>query len=197
MNGCPVAAIQMKENQEGFLMPYIDQEKCIDCSVCDKICPIITPKVNENQLLQIYAACAKDEIRMNSSSGGIFTILSNAILEDGGVVCGASYAKDFLGVEHILIEKPEEVISLQGSKYVQSSINRSYQKVKKILEENRKVLFSGTPCQVAGLKHYLGKEYHNLFTVDLICHGVPSPKAYRRFIKYSLETAGKDRKSVV
>lgn len=190
MNGCPVAAIQMKENQEGFLMPYIDQEKCIDCSVCDKICPIITPKVNENQLLQIYAACAKDEIRMNSSSGGIFTILSNAILEDGGVVCGASYTKDFLGVEHILIEKPEEVISLQGSKYVQSSINRSYQKVKKILEENRKVLFSGTPCQVAGLKHYLGKEYHNLFTVDLICHGVPSPKAYRRFIKYSLETAG-------
>lgn len=190
MNSCPVSAIEMKENKEGFLMPYIDQESCIHCSICDKICPILTVKRKEKKGIQIYAACAEDPIRMSSSSGGIFTLLANEILEEGGVVCGASYTKDFLGVEHILIEKQEDLAFLQGSKYVQSAIHLIYQKIKKVLEAKRKVLFSGTPCQVAGLKQYLGKSYENLFTIDLICHGVPSPKAYRRFLQSSLEAAG-------
>lgn len=190
MNICPVSAIEMRESKEGFLMPYIDKEKCMNCSICDKICPILTPKINDNKLIQIYAVCADDGVRMCSSSGGVFPLLADAILENGGVVCGASYSKNFLSVEHILIENREKIAFLQGSKYVQSSINMVYQNIKKFLGKKRKVLFSGTPCQVAGLKSYLGKEYDNLFTIDLICHGVPSPKAYRRFLQSSLETAG-------
>lgn len=193
-NVCPVSAITMCENEEGFLVPKIDQEKCIDCGLCDRHCPILSDKRNENQVLEVYAAAAKDDIRMKSSSGGIFSVLAEKILEEGGYVCGAAFDQDFMGVSHTIISDKEGLEKLQGSKYVQSAIGDVYQKIKKLLEEGKKVLFSGCPCQVAGIKAFLGKTYEHLYTIDIICHGVPSPKAFRSYVRSEVRRGQGDRK---
>ena len=197
-NACPVSAIEMKENQEGFLIPCINYDVCVKCNVCDKTCPIINQKNNSNNLIDIYAACISDDnIRMKSSSGGIFYALASTVLENGGAVCGASYTNDFLGVEHIIVESYDELNKLMGSKYVQSFTNDVYKNIRKLLEEKREVLFCGTPCQVAGLKSYLKNDYNNLWTVDLVCHGVPSPAAYRKFINFIKLTTGNNNKNII
>lgn len=173
-NTCNIGAIKMQPDDEGFLRPVINHEKCINCGRCEKACPIINPPAN-NPYEESYGAYAKDEaIHKASSSGGVFAVFAKETLKNGGFVCGAAYTPDRT-VNHIIIDKEEDLHLLQGSKYVQSTIGDIYSKIKDLLIENKKVLFSGTPCQVAGLVSYLGKDYDNLITLDLICHGVPSP----------------------
>lgn len=182
-NICPKGAIEMQQDEKGFEYPVIDKEKCINCGLCEKVCPIINNKQIKNGP-QAYACYNKDlNIRMQSSSGGIFTLLAEEILSKGGVVFGASFNKTF-EVEHIMVEKIEELEKLRGSKYTQSKIGETYKKAKEILEEGRYVLFTGTPCQIEGLKSYLRKEYDKLYTQDIICHGVPSIKVMKKYNNY-------------
>ena len=180
---CPKNCIEMKTDEEGFLYPVIDKSKCINCHLCEKICPNLNVKNNENESIKVYAAVNKNkDVLKNSSSGGVFYELALKTIEDGGIVFGAAFNEN-LEVQHIGVETKEDIKKLQGSKYVQSDINNQYIIVKQELEKGRKVLFSGAPCQIAGLKFFLKKEYENLVTCDFICTGVPSPKIFKLCIK--------------
>ncbi len=187
-NICPHGAIEMVENSEGFLYPKIDQSKCVNCGLCKKTCPILN-KINDNfKTPDCYAAMANDEIRKVSSSGGVFSIIAEYILNKNGYICGCTFDLDELKAKHIIINSKEELYKLRGSKYLQSDIGNIYQEVKKILDNDNYLLFSGTPCQVAGLKSFLRKNYKKLLTVDILCHGVPSPKVYNKYLKELLKT---------
>ncbi len=184
-NACPKNAITMQEDTKGFLVPVVDKNKCIDCKICEKVCPILNTKENNNKPIA-YACYNKNEtVRLDSSSGGIFTLIATYVIKNGGIVFGASFNNDNL-VEHIEIDKVEDLYKLRGSKYVQSKIGDTYKKAKEYLENGRLVLFTGTPCQVEGLYSFLRKEYQNLYTQDIICHGVPSPKVWKEYLKYRL-----------
>lgn len=182
---CPQQCISMDEDDEGFLYPIVDSKLCIGCSLCEKVCPVIqheTKSKNETEI--VYAVKNRDEnIQYTSASGGAFSALVDWILERGGVVFGARYNERF-EVEHGEGSTTEECLRFRGSKYVQSKIGSTYVRVKERLKNGDLVLFSGTPCQVAGLKLYLRREYENLYTVDIICHGVPSPKVFRDYISF-------------
>ena len=183
-NICPKKAIEMVEDEKGFKYPKVDKEKCIDCGLCEKVCPIIANLKVENKP-KAYACINVDEnIRMQSSSGGVFTAIASYIIDKGGVVFGASWNEDFSRVEHTYTDKKEELYKFRGAKYLQSDIDNSYIKVKQFLEEGRYVLFSGTPCQIEGLKLFLNKEYDKLYLQDIICHGVPSPKSWKKYKEY-------------
>ena len=182
-NKCPVQAIRMQENKEGFLFPQIDESACVHCGQCLNICPVHKIDYYNWENPECYAVCASDEIRMESSSGGVFTLAAQCILEQGGYVCGAAYTDNYEKVEHILISDKKELSRLRGSKYVQSDTGNCYQKILELLQKGKLILFTGCPCQVAGLYKFLGKEYENLFTLDLVCHGVPSPKVFKRFVQ--------------
>ena len=192
MNICPKNAIMMKEDKNGFKYPKIDEKLCIDCGLCSKACPVIN-KLKENLYnIKVYACKNKDEnIRKKSSSGGLFTLFAKYILDQEGVVFGAKYDEN-LRVIHDYIEKDDNINEFRGSKYVQSDINSTYAKAKKFLSNGRKVLFTGTPCQIEGLITYLGKNYSNLYTQDFICHGVPSPKVWKKYLDYKKEKCGED-----
>mgnify|MGYP004521974655 CR=1 FL=1 len=182
---CPQKAINMVENNEGFWYPKIDKSKCIDCGLCVKVCPQLK-KVEErkDKYPKTYAMYNKNKQELlESSSGGIFVSIANWVLEQNGVVFGAAYDND-LKVKHIKIENQEQLRLLQGSKYVQSDIMNTYKEAEKELKNNKKVLFSGTPCQIYGLKSFLLQEYDNLITCDIVCHGVPSPKLFEKYIEY-------------
>ncbi len=181
-NICPLNAIKLEENSEGFSYPNIDSTKCTNCGMCEKVCPIKNHTKHE-ELDYVYAITTDDEIRMKSSSGGAFTLLATEILQNNGYVCGASYSKDFKSVEHIIISSVDELYKLNTSKYIQSNINNIYKKIKELLNKDFEVLFSGTPCQVAGLNNFLGKDYTNLTTIDILCHGVPSPLVWRKYLE--------------
>lgn len=178
---CPKSCISMERDAEGFWYPVVDSQLCIDCSLCEKVCPFLadlTPK----QPLQTYAASNPDkQERYNSSSGGIFSMLAREVLTNGGVVYGAAFDQNW-NVHHIAIEKDEDLHLIQGSKYVQSFLGNCYCNVKKELSNKRIVLFSGTACQIAGLNQYLRKKYENLITVDVVCHGVPSPRVWSSYL---------------
>lgn len=181
MHSCPVRCIELKEDQEGFLYPEIDRQKCIDCHQCERVCPIENSKT-ENPQTEAYVGYSKnDAVREKSSSGGIFSHVAEWILGENGVVFGAAFDENF-EVCHIAVETEEELSKLRGSKYVQSVLGDTFPLVKQYLENNRKVLFTGTACQIAGLKQYLKKEYVNLYTVDVLCHGVPSPKIWKTYL---------------
>ena len=177
---CPQKCIQMLENSEGFLYPVIDEKKCVNCGLCRRVCPALSDvKNNEHNLNEVYAAVSKDpSVLMKSSSGGIFTELAKQVIMEKGCVLGASFSDDFRSVHHTMAESDAMLGNLRGSKYMQSVVGGVYPEIKKQLEAGRTVLFSGTPCQVAGLKSYLNKDYEHLFTVDIICHGVPSAKLW-------------------
>ncbi|MBF0729229.1 Coenzyme F420 hydrogenase/dehydrogenase, beta subunit C-terminal domain [Bacteroides acidifaciens] len=183
---CPKQCISMIVDNEGFSYPYLDKENCIDCGLCEKVCPVI----NQNEPkkpLRCYAAINPDEnIRVKSSSGGIFTMIAEYIIAEGGVVFGAAWNKNWQ-VEHTYTEVKEGLKVFRGSKYIQSIIGDSFIQVELFLKVGRKVLFSGTPCQIAGLKKFLRKEYNNLITVDFVCHGVPSPGVFRWYMKEELK----------
>lgn len=180
-NICPKNAIKMVENSEGFLYPVIDKDKCINCNLCTKVCPLFKKDKVEHKIPETYACYNKDNnIIKNSSSGGIFYLLAENILKNNGVVFGAGFDEEH-NVIHIKAETLEELSKLMGSKYVQSSIRDTYKETKKLLEEDRYVLFTGTPCQIQGLKLFLNKDYDKLYLQDIICHGVPSPKMWKKY----------------
>lgn len=188
-NICPAQCLAMTPDDEGFLYPKVDYALCIKCKRCISACPIIN-KVEAYDNLQAYACINKDEkIRSESSSGGVFTLVAEQVIDKGGVVFGASFNDEF-GVEHIFIETKEKLLKLRGSKYVQSKIGDSYKQAKEFLNSGREVLFTGTPCQIAGLKNFLGKFYNNLFTTDIICHGVPSPEIWQKYVRFREAEAG-------
>ena len=180
---CPTKAIEMVKDEKGFKYPVIDQPKCVNCHLCEKTCPIINKKIVDNEPKAYSCYNKNNEVRSKSSSGGIFTLIASKILEKNGVVFGASFNNKFM-VEHIYVEKEEELYKIRGSKYLQSIIGDSYKQAKKFLEEGRYVLFTGTPCQIEGLLSYLNKDYENLITQDIICHGVPSPKVWNKYLEY-------------
>lgn len=181
-NICPKNAIAMTRDAEGFAYPKINSELCIKCGRCDAICPALNFKEKIPAALpKVFAVINPDEkIRRHSSSGGVFTALSEKILHDGGIVFGAAFDKNF-NVVHSAANNLDELENLRGSKYVQSRIGNVYRQVKDALN-SRKVLFSGTPCQCVGLKHFLGADHENLLTVDVICHGAPSPAIWEIYI---------------
>lgn len=182
-NICPKSAIEMKEDDRGFKYPVIDQKKCINCGLCKKVCPIINIK-EEKKKIDSYA-CYNLNLhdRMNSSSGGIFILIAKEILKRNGVVFGAIFDNDF-NVIHSYVENENELINLMGSKYTQSSIDNSYEKAKEFLDNGKYVLFTGTPCQIEGLLSFLKKDYERLYTQDIVCHGVPSPKVWRKYLDF-------------
>lgn len=183
---CPKGCIQMLADPDGFLYPVIDTDRCIRCGKCEHTCPVLNIQMPKEHPIRAFAGKSLDsECRRNSSSGGVFSVLAGYVLNCGGVVYGAAMT-EALCVEHRSVTNSEEVAALRGSKYVSSKLGNTFLQVKTQLQTGRKVLFSGTPCQVEGLLHFLGKQYDNLLTVDLICHGVPSPKvweAYTVFLK--------------
>lgn len=178
---CPKQCVQMLTDNEGFLYPQVDKDTCIDCSLCEKVCNVLHPYA-EREPLQVLAAINKNEkIRLKSSSGGIFCLLAEKTIDEGGVVFGARFDENW----QVVIDYAEDMKSVEafmGSKYVQARIENAYKDVKRFLIEGRKVLFSGTPCQIAGLHKFLRRTYDNLMTVDFICHGTPSPKVWRAYL---------------
>lgn len=178
---CPRQCISLREDVEGFLYPIVNKEACIDCGLCEKVCPILHPG-DEHKPFKVFAAKNNSEKkRSESSSGGIFTVLAESVLDEGGVVFGAKFNEHW-DVIHDYTDTKEGLAAFRGSKYVQSKIGDCFIQVKSFLVQGRKVLFSGTPCQISGLKRFLGKEYDNLLTVDFICHGVPSPRVWRMYL---------------
>ena len=188
----------MVSDDEGFWYPSIDLKECIDCGLCDKLCPIIHKwKSDEDRSITAMAAVNKNEaIRLNSSSGGIFTLIAEVVLNQGGVVFGAAFADDFRSVHHICVDDYDNLDKLRGSKYVQSCIGDTYKMVKDYLDIGRKVLFTGTPCQIGGLYSFLRKPYDNLYTQDIICHGVPSPMVWEKYLKMRMSNAKSTIKNV-
>lgn len=181
MNICPKNCIEMKVDEEGFWYPTVDKEKCIECGLCEKRCPILNDMSIENTP-QAYACYNKDEeIRKESSSGGIFTLLASYIIDNGGIVYGAAFNQNF-EVEHIEVTNKQDLSKLRGSKYVQSKLGNTYSKIKEHLNQNKLVYFSGTPCQIDGLLCFLNKKYDNLICQDIVCHGVPSPKVWQYYL---------------
>ena len=190
---CPFNCISMIKDEEGFLYPVINKELCIKCGKCDTVCPIISKeKLIDDEEIYVYAGKDKNDInRMESTSGGVFGVVAEYFLKNDGIVFGAAFNNKF-EVEHIKIDKISRLSSLRGSKYVQSKINDSYIKVKNYLKSDKLVLFSGVPCQVYGLYKFLGKNYNNLYTCAIVCHGVPSPEVFSKY-KYYLEKKYKSK----
>lgn len=181
---CPKGCISMVADGEGFLIPVVDAQTCVACGMCEKACPVLQPLSSQYDLPRAYAAYSRDEaVRMESSSGGVFTELAKAVLKENGAVFGAAYDDKF-EVTHICVECESDLAKLRGAKYAQSSLTNVFPEVKARLNQGQNVLFSGTPCQVGGLKAYLRKDYGNLLTVDFVCHSVPSPMAWKEYVKY-------------
>lgn len=181
---CPKKCISIRPDKEGFLYPVVDSDSCIGCKVCINSCPAIN-KPQKRQPISVYALKNKDKKRiLSSASGGASDVFAGYIIDNGGVVYGCAYDKD-MSVKHIEVTGKDGLKRIQSSKYVQSDIGDSYTRAKERLDSGKMVLFTGTPCQVAGLYAFLGnKEYDKLYTVDLICHGVPSPLLFKKYLAY-------------
>lgn len=181
VNACPKGCISMVDAGEGFVIPQINSDICIECGACMKACHRISSVVEYQTPLKTLACWTKrDDDRKKSSSGGAFSVLARKVLSENGVVFGATMDSNLL-VKHISIDKVEDIIKLQGSKYVQSYLGDTYKQVRELLRQERLVLFTGTPCQVGGLLTFLRKKYDNLITCDMVCHGVPSQRAFNAF----------------
>lgn len=180
---CPKKCITFTEDAEGFMYPDVNENECIECGICVKHCPI-TSRTSEHNKPKVYAAkySRRDEV-FKSTSGGLFLPIAKKILSRGGVVFGCAYDENLVA-RHISVENEKDLHKLQSSKYVQSNIAGIYSKIKNELLKNRYVLFSGTGCQVAGLKSFLGRDYDKLLTADIVCHGVPSPKLFANYIDW-------------
>ncbi|MBR5321989.1 MAG: Coenzyme F420 hydrogenase/dehydrogenase, beta subunit C-terminal domain [Clostridia bacterium] len=179
VNICPKRCISMKQDKEGFCYPVIEESACIGCKKCEKVCGNLD--VQKNNIPQSAHIGYSKKYQMDGSSGGIIGELAKCVLEDG-VVYGAAFADDF-SVEHIRVETLTDLPQIFKSKYTQSRVGDSFINVKKDLENNKNVLFTGTSCQIAGLNAFLGKKYENLITVEMICHGVPSPGIWQSYLK--------------
>lgn len=183
---CPVAAIEMQKDEEGFLYPKVNKQICVSCGKCERTCPELNSE-DVSKESKVFAAYRKElNVRLKSQSGGIFSLIAEQIISEGGIVFGAAF-DHYWNVKHTGIGKLENIELLRGSKYVQSNIEETYKEAEQYLKQGRKVLFSGTPCQIQGLKSYLRKDYKELFTIDLICHGVPSPEVWNQYLKEYLD----------
>lgn len=182
VQACPVQCISMKTDEEGFSYPVVDTGRCIGCGLCERVCPVLNQMQARTPLVCYAAKNPDEEIRMKSSSGGVFNVLAYRAIHKGGVVFGARFDENW-DVVHDYAETIEGVEKFRGSKYVQSRIGDCFKKTKQFLDAGREVLFSGTPCQIAGLKLFLRKDYANLLAVDIICHGVPSPMVWQKYLK--------------
>ena len=182
-NICPKSCISMKRDNEGFLYPSIDEDICINCNLCEKVCPVINVAEDKPKKQYAYLVQNKNEkIRKESTSGGAFTAIAEAVIEKGGVVFGVAYNDELMAV-HKYVENKEDLRLFRNSKYVQSTVGNSYKKAKEFLDKGRWVCFSGTPCQIEGLHTYLGKDYENLILVDIVCHAVPSPLIWQKYLE--------------
>ncbi len=183
-NICPQNAIVMERDTEGFDYPKIQDEKCIKCNLCEKVCPSLNPINNTDRYAEVklYAAWSLDEnIRLNSTSGGVFSEIAIEVIKNGGYVCGAKYNGSHL-VEHVIIHDIKELPMIRQSKYVQSNVGRVFRTIKSLLQDEKQVMFCGTPCECAGLVKFLGQKYEKLILVDFVCRGANSPKVYEMFL---------------
>ncbi len=179
---CALGCISMEADNEGFLRPTVDSAKCTNCGLCRKICPAANKFKDSGTVPETYAVINSDEkVRLSSSSGGVFSALAESVINRGGVVFGAALSED-MSVSSIACRNMEELVKLRGSKYVQNKVGDTYKEVKELLENGTLVLYTGTPCQIDGLYAYLGKDYETLYTQDIICHGVPSPKVWSKYV---------------
>lgn len=181
---CAHGAIHMLQDHEGFVYPHVDTKKCNECGLCSMICPQKQWEKQREEKIEIYAAYNTNEnVRATSTSGGLFSMFAQWVIEQGGVVFGAAYTDTWM-VHHEVAKNESEYARFRGSKYVQSDVTGIYKQVKSYLKNDIWVLFSGTPCQIDGLKAYLRKDYEKLLTIDLVCHGVPSPKLWSKFLNW-------------
>lgn len=195
METCPRHCITLQADREGFYYPAVDMEKCIDCNLCVNVCPVVHQK-QPTRPDRIFAAINPDEeTRLQSSSGGVFSLLAEAIIRQEGIVFGAAFDGDW-EVKHIAVSDRAGLARLRGSKYVQSYINGQFTLAEKYLKEGKKVLFSGAPCHIAGLKNFLKHDYDNLYSVDFICHGVPGPMVWQAYLDEVLSRFRIDRHSI-
>jgi len=179
-NSCPQKCISMQSDVEGFWYPVVDLQRCTDCGLCEKACPVLWKNTADNHP-HAYACMNKDDkIRKQSSSGGVFTVIAESVVANQGVVFGAGFDGEF-NVVHSWTDRLDGLSNFRGSKYVQSYIGDTYKQTRDFLKQGRQILFSGTPCQVAGLRSYLGKDYEALICLDIICHGVPSPLVWKQY----------------
>lgn len=193
---CPHGCIAMIEDNEGFLYPKIDGKTCVNCGLCDKICHESHP-YEKKDFLDVYAAINNNEYtRLKSSSGGLFTSLAESTISKDGIVFGARF-DDSWQVVIDYTDTMDGITAFVGSKYVQARTSTAYKDAERFLKNGREVLFTGTPCQIAGLKHFLRREYENLTTVDFICHGTPSPKVWRRYIKENVQNEYSEIKKIL
>ena len=179
---CPAHCIKMLPDCEGFLYPVADASACIGCNLCEQVCPEINRNDAREPLSAMAAWNRDDNVREHSSSGGVFTAVANDILDKGGIVFGAKFDKNW-NVVHDSTDTADGLKVFRGSKYVQSNTCSCYAAAEKFLRQGRPVLFTGTPCQIAGLRLFLRRDYDNLLTMDIICHGVPSPAVWRKYLE--------------
>lgn len=192
VQACPIQCISVIIDQEGFNYPSVNSNKCTSCGICEKVCPTIHPYA-PSKVIRAYAAINEnDMIRMQSSSGGLFTLIAEKILNEGGVVFGAKFDNDW-NVEISYTETLKGLSEFRGSKYSQAKTGKSYIQCEEFLKSGRTVLYTGTPCQIAGLKHFLQEDYDGLLTCDIVCHGVPSPKIWYKYLR---EIAGEVKKTI-
>lgn len=181
---CPTKAISMESDCDGFMYPIVSDDLCIDCKLCQKVCAFQNKTILDKKPLATYAAINKNKHTLKaSSSGGAFAALAFLVFEKGGVVFGCAW-NSHMETEHICVDNPADIKKLQGSKYVQSNVGTTFIEARQYLQDERWVLYTGTPCQIAGLKSYLGKDYEKLITIDLICHGVPSATFFKGYINW-------------
>lgn len=191
---CPKHCIALVEDAEGFLYPKVDASVCVDCGLCEKVCPVINQSA-ERQPQAVYAAINPDsDVRQLSSSGGIFSALADAVLSQGGVVFGVCWDKEWRLVFDYA-ETRDDLYRFRGSKYLQAHVGDAYIKAEQFLKSGRQVLFTGTACQIAGLKKYLRRDYDNLLAVDVICHGAPSPQVWKKYLGEQLSFIEQNRGS--
>ncbi|CCY89094.1 4Fe-4S binding domain protein [Mycoplasma sp. CAG:956] len=184
---CPKNAIKMVRDNEGFLYPEVDREKCVNCGMCKKVCPILNKaKLNEFKPKAYLFQNSNEEIRKDSTSGGIFTAIGEFVIKNNGIVYGATFDDNF-AVNHIGVESVDKLSKFRKSKYVQSNQNNCFKEIKQYLDNGKLVCYSGTPCQVGGLRAYLRKDYENLILVDIMCHSVPSPLVFEKYKRYILK----------
>ena len=189
MQSCPKDCISMVEDNEGFLYPKVDESKCIDCGICSKSCSWLKElQQHADNYPQVYAVKNRsDEVRLRSTSGGMFSALAEFVISKGGIVYGASFNPNNKRVEYIGVEFVSKLDQIRGSKYVQCYVGDTYSKIKEQLQKDRVVLFSGTPCHCSGLTDFLKKRYDNLYIVDILCHSTPSPKVFKDLLKKNEE----------
>lgn len=196
ISACPKDCISMQPDREGFLYPEIDKALCISCGKCEAVCPVSNRPEPTAASPEAYAVKAKDNnIRLNSSSGGVFTLLAEDILSQGGAVFGAEMSSDCKSARHVMVTTPAELSGLRGSKYLQSRLDQTFRQVRQEVDK-RPVLFTGTPCQIDGLKSYLGRDYENLLCMEVICHGVPTQKLWAKYVEYMEAKLGGELVSV-